>query len=260
VAYSAQGMVESARALVGRFASLELQFDYDGVTLPPPPTLINDLVALREKHSLRYAVHLPLSIALASDNRALRQASVDSVKEVLSLLSPLSPEAFVLHVAPLVRLDERSTGRERLVGLEASARNVANAREALARLLDGSSVPSRLIAIENIDYPFELINPIVEEHDLGICCDTGHLLLQGEDPARFVRSYSARLIHVHLHDVVDGFDHRALGNPAGRIDLVSFLETLSGERYGGLITLEVSNDDDLEKSMVAISPYLRAAA
>jgi inosose dehydratase len=37
--------------------------------------------------------------------------------------------------------------------------------------------------------------------DVAWCCDTGHLLIGGVDPAAFVRDHADRIAHVHLKDV-----------------------------------------------------------
>jgi inosose dehydratase len=37
--------------------------------------------------------------------------------------------------------------------------------------------------------------------DIGLCLDTGHLLVGGVDPAAFVRAHVDRIVHVHLKDV-----------------------------------------------------------
>jgi hypothetical protein len=40
-----------------------------------------------------------------------------------------------------------------------------------------------------------------------ICCDTGHLLLAGESPARFLSEHADRIAEVHLHGLEKGIDH-----------------------------------------------------
>ena len=48
-----------------------------------------------------------------------------------------------------------------------------------------------------------------------LCCDTGHLLMRGEEVAPFLKRYGSRIHEIHLHSVADGADHRAfsIGEP-----------------------------------------------
>src|SRR5919198_1123845 len=41
----------------------------------------------------------------------------------------------------------------------------------------------------------------LEATGVGWCLDTGHLLIGGVDPARFVEEHAGRIVHVHLKDV-----------------------------------------------------------
>lgn len=252
IAYPDRDLAAAAAHLAERFGAVELTFDH-GVSLPPRPGLIDDLVALRRERGLRYAVHLPLTIQLASPNPALRRASLDTLVETFALCAPLEPEAWVLHVTPLFGVERSITSRERAQAQQ--DRNAALAEASLAELLARSGVPARRVAIENLNYPFEAVDRLLERHDLGICFDVGHLLARGGDPAEFVRRYAARLIHVHLHDVIDGLDHRPLGDPAGALDLAALWRALSEANYRGLVTLEVFSEAHIAQSLAVARPF-----
>jgi inosose dehydratase len=51
-----------------------------------------------------------------------------------------------------------------------------------------------------VEHPDDL-DRVLEETDLDLCLDTGHLLLAGGDPVEVAARWSARLRHVHLKDV-----------------------------------------------------------
>ncbi len=252
IAYPDRDLAAAAAHLADRFGAIELTFDY-GVSLPPRAGLIDELVALRRERGLRYAVHLPLTIQLASPNPALRRASLDTLVEVFARCAPLEPVAWVLHVTPLFGVERSITGPERARAQQ--SRNVALAEESLAELLARTGVPARRIAVENLNYPFAILDEVLERHDLGVCCDVGHLLARGGDPAAFVRRYAARLAHVHLHDVIDGLDHRPLGDPAGVLDLAALWGALDEARYGGVVTLEVFNEAHIAQSLAVADPF-----
>jgi inosose dehydratase len=58
-----------------------------------------------------------------------------------------------------------------------------------------------------VEAPWE-IDRLLECSDVGVCLDTGHLLLGGGDPVEAVRSWGSRINHLHLKDarlaVIDG--------------------------------------------------------
>lgn len=253
IAQPDRDLAEAAAALASEFGAIELTFDH-GVSLPPRPGLLDDLAALRAARGLRYSVHLPLTIQLASPNPALRRASLDTLAEVVARCAPLDPAAWVLHVTPLFGVERSITGPER--ALAQQRRNVALAEESLAALLARTGLPGRRVAVENLNYPFEILDGLLERHDLGVCFDVGHLLARGGDPAAFVRRYAARLVHVHLHDVIDGLDHRPLGDPAGALDLAALWRALEEARYGGIVTLEVFNGTHIAQSLATVRPFL----
>lgn len=257
IAFPDLDLVAAAARLAEQFAAIELTFDY-GVSLPPRPGLIDDLAALRRERGLRYAVHLPLTIQLASANPALRQASLDTLTAVCELCAPLDPAAWVLHVTPLFDAERSIVGRDR--ALAQQARGVATAGESLADLLARTGVPSRRVAVENLNYPFEIVDDLLARLDLGVCFDVGHLLARGGDPAAFVRRYADRLAHVHLHDVIAGLDHRPLGSPAGVLDLAALTRALAEVGYQGLATLEVFNEAHIAQSLATVRPFLTERA
>jgi sugar phosphate isomerase/epimerase len=253
IAYPDRDLAAAAAHLADRFGAIELTFDH-GVSVPPRPGLIDDLVALQRERGVRYIVHLPLTIQLASPNPLLRQASLDTLLEVFALCAPLEPEAWVLHVTPLFGVERSITGRERAQMQQ--DRNVALAGESLATLVAQSGVPARRIAVENLNYPFAILDDLLERYDLGVCFDVGHLLARGGNPVEFVQRYGQRLTHVHLHDVIDGLDHRPLGDPAGTLDLAPFWRALGEANYRGVLTLEVFSEAHIAQSLAVAWPFL----
>src|SRR5436853_470512 len=50
-----------------------------------------------------------------------------------------------------------------------------------------------------VEAPWE-IEKVLELTSIGVCLDTGHLLLGGGDPLRAMREWQARINHLHLKD------------------------------------------------------------
>jgi inosose dehydratase len=114
----------------------------------------------------------------------------------------------------------------------------------------------------HIEAPWEIAKAL-ELTSIGLCLDTGHLLLGGGDPLRAVREWGDRINHVHLKDarraVVDEIVREAapvaeiwrrqafcrLGE--GDIDVDTVLERLR-ERYSGWLVVEQDVLPDPERA------------
>ena len=51
-----------------------------------------------------------------------------------------------------------------------------------------------------VEAPWE-IEELLARSDVGLCLDTGHLVLGGGDPVRAIKDWGARINHIHLKDV-----------------------------------------------------------
>ncbi len=82
---------------------------------------------------------------------------------------------------------------------------------------------------------------VVSGTGLGLCWDTGHYLLSvqrhGQDE-RPSEEFVQRVAHVHLHDVVEGEDHRVVA--AGSERVACYLRMLVERGFDGAVTLEYS--------------------
>ena len=116
-----------------------------------------------------------------------------------------------------------------------------------------AGLPRDRVAVENIDYTFRWIYPLVREFDLPICLDIGHLLIQGEDLETYLELYGDRTVMIHLHGVEEGRDHRSLaGIPDREWGMVaSFLK-----EYRGGLSLEVFSREDLHRSLTRMEELL----
>ncbi len=83
---------------------------------------------------------------------------------------------------------------------------------------------------------------------MGVCCDTGHLLIRGHSPVRFCETYGERVKEIHLHGVEDGWDHKPFAEDQLWFrELVPFLKSFSG-----VVNLELFAVDDVDKLLKAL--------
>jgi len=105
---------------------------------------------------------------------------------------------------------------------------------------------------------------------IGLCVDTGHLLVGGTDPVLLTREHADRVVHVHLKDVDPALAERVrtgtltfaaavraglfvpLGT--GTVDVAAMIATLRGQAYSGWYVLEqdvMLDGPDAAKRVVA---------
>jgi sugar phosphate isomerase/epimerase len=220
------------------------------------PETIQRLQALKEERGLAFTVHLPLwSVEPSTPLTPVREGSVQALVEVIRATRPLSPECYVCHAtgalaAEFYRMRLPELARELLLNQFQNG-----ARESIRKILAETGIESRRLAIETIEFPFDLTLALAEELDLSICFDTGHILVGFSGPVDFFDALERclpRLGEVHLHDgpwqgperfIGYGKDHQPLG--LGDLDIPRFLDRLHREEFSGPIVFELRTDQAL---------------
>lgn len=110
-----------------------------------------------------------------------------------------------------------------------------------------------VFALENVKG--RVPNEALEALELPLCCDTGHLLLEGASPARFLERHGDRIREIHLHGVAEGVDHRPLdaSEPWAR----ELGPLLAGFR--GILHLETFSLDGVTSSYGALLDLVKMA-
>jgi inosose dehydratase len=125
----------------------------------------------------------------------------------------------------------------------------------LARLADERGVvlglhPHVGTMVENRDD----VDRVLAGSMVGLCVDTGHLLVGGTDPVALTREHVSRVVHVHLKDVDGDLATKVLAGtlsfadavraglwvPLGRgsVDVAAMIRTLHESGYAGWYVLE----------------------
>ncbi len=208
---------------------------------------------LKRDLGLAYTIHLPMwSVEPSSPQQDVRRGSVEAVVRAIRAAAPLEPEVYVLHAtnalaAEMGRWKLPPIARSALLGILQE-----NARRSLEEILEATGIPSRSLAIETIEFPFDLTLALAEELDLGVCVDVGHVLagFSGPlDPFDALEQALPRLAEIHLHDAPrsgpDGEmrydqDHRALGQ--GDLDVPRLLDGLEIAAFTGPVIFELPLD------------------
>jgi hypothetical protein len=178
---------------------------------------------------------LPTDLAISAHDVRQQQSAVETFKNVIQRLMPLTPSVFCLHV-PYNENDNQTTTvdtwRDRV-------------RSNMERLLS-SGIDGRAISIETLDYPLEFIEDIIVDLNISVCMDVGHLLLQGNDIVDVFNRFSSNLSIIHLHGVESNRDHLSLDRlPEQYINPI--IEIL--KRFRGIVSLEVFSYTNLKPSL-----------
>ncbi len=221
------------------------------------PPAIERLAALKEARGLSYTVHLPLwSVEPSTPLAPVRQGSVRALIECIEATRPLQPEVYVLHATGALAAEfYRMRLPEPARALILRQYFQGSARESLKALLAETGVPSRRLAIETVEFPFDLTLELAEELDLSICLDTGHVLVGFSGPVGLFDALERclpRLAEIHLHDgpwqgperrIGYGKDHQPLGR--GDLDVGCLLDRLAEAGFDGPIIFELTVEEAL---------------
>lgn len=239
-------ILPNLRYLCGLVDDVELVlFESDEFSNMPSARDVREMASIGRKFDLTYTVHLPLDIALGSADEEERMSSVGKFQRVIERMSPVEPFAWILHLHGDRRGETPSEDLTRWNGQN---------RRSLAELLSGGLVPSK-ICIETLDYDFQHIAGFVEDFNLSVCLDIGHLLMNGRNVQAHLDRWMSRTRVFHLHGVnPQGTDHCHLGYLPEELlkDLAARLP-LEEKR---VLTMEIFGQDDFERSLAVIAERL----
>ena len=196
---------------------------------------IKELVALSNQYDLSFNIHLPLDLSLGAPEPSTRHFAIETIKQVMDLTAPLSPTTFPLHL-PYEGDDIES---------EAIKRWKERIYLSLEKLrADG--INSKMISVENLNYPLTWVEDILIDLNFSICMDLGHLILYGFDMKDAFDRFHHIMPTIHLHGANDRQDHQSL-DLLSKSNLKTILEIL--KRFKGIVSIEVFSYDHLNASL-----------
>lgn len=137
---------------------------------------------------------------------------------------------------------------------------------AIRRLAEAARTVGVLLALENgrdsvwaLDFILDALGDDPGKTNIGICIDLGHAHISqdaGRQPIRnYLERYRGQLVHLHLHDNVDGRDDH-LPPGRGSIDWEAALEAIESVGYRGPAVFEIHSDRDLLSVISQARRYL----
>jgi len=203
--------------------------------------VINDLKYLSQEMEISYNVHLPTDISISDPAPVRQDQAVDTLVSIIERVAPLLPSSHTLHVPYPTDLNDYNHLRK---WQDVVYRNLEKI------ILAG--VPANRIAIETLDYPFEIIENIVMDLNLSVCMDIGHLIVHGYDIQTIFNKHSKGIAIIHLHGVENDKDHLPLNMlPEFKIDPI--IDILN--KFSGTVSLEVFRFEHLNASLDCLARY-----
>jgi sugar phosphate isomerase/epimerase len=214
------------------------------------PDSIDKLLKLKQELDLTYTVHLPLwSLEPSTAFEPVRAGSAQVLIDAVNATLPLDPEVYVMHATGALAAEFYRMELPGLAKMLILRQFQTRAEESLTAILNETGIHSRQLAIETIEFPYDLTLELAESLDLSICLDTGHVIVGFSGPvtvSEVVESSRTRLAEVHLHDgpwqgldrnIGYGKDHRPLGQ--GDLDSGALLDQLVDIGFDGPIIFEL---------------------
>ena len=199
-------------------------------------------------------MHLPLwSVEPSTPLTPVRQGSVRALGEIIKATVPLDPEVYVLHATGALAAEFYHMRLPEMARALILRQFQAQARESIRALLAETGLPSRRLAIESVEFPFDLTFELAESLNLSFCLDTGHVLVGFSGPISLFDALERclpRLAEIHLHDGPwqgpkqhrgYGQDHRPLGT--GDLDVGRLLDRLDEADFDGPLILELTVEE-----------------
>jgi sugar phosphate isomerase/epimerase len=208
----------------------------------PSKIEILELKNLAEKHGISYNIHLPVDISLGDPGITNRMHAVDTINRFIERTRLLSPTTSTLHLVQPISMNKKTDVKIWLDSLYWSMERVI-----------GKEINGEDLSIENLFYPMKLIKKLIDDFQLSVCLDIGHLVLSKQDIEKSFDEWMEKTTIVHLHSVDGEKDHLGLDQmPLAQMEKI--MTKLHG--FTGIISLEVFSFSKLYNSMEVLERFL----
>ena len=241
-------IIPNVKKLGPVFDAIELLiFESQPAFVLPSKSDVEELLYLSLQHDIIYNIHLPIDVSLTSKSSGKRHKAKDALLNVIDLFKPLTPTTYTLHLDMPQKLKNDLANQSRL---EQWKQNICQGLEDLVK----DMVDPGIISIETLDYPFSLIETLVEQFSLSVCIDAGHQIKYNYDLFQTFEKYKSKTSIIHLHGVAfldhKIQDHTSLDKlPKKYFDQVQTIL----KKFTGVVSLEVFNLENLNRSLSLLS-------
>jgi sugar phosphate isomerase/epimerase len=197
---------------------------------------VAELASLAKQFEITYNIHLPTDISISDPDHRIQHKAVHALQKTIDITSSLFPSTFTLHIPYL----QEKKDKEHVKRWQEDVFN------GLKQLLS-SGIDSKSISVETLDYPFEWIDKIIDDFNISVCIDTGHLMMHGFDCNRVYGKHEKRTPIIHLHGIKKTKDHLPIDRLSHK-QMDSLLLIL--KQFTGVVSLEVFSYRYLQDSLI----------
>ncbi|MDA3917076.1 MAG: cobamide remodeling phosphodiesterase CbiR [Deltaproteobacteria bacterium] len=241
-------IVPNVKKLGRFFDEIELLvFESHPKEVLPTEDDIKELLNLSHEHNLTYNIHLPIDMSLSSESTIKRLKASDTILQVMELFASLTPSTFTLH------LDMPQDIKNDIQSQKKMKHWQYNIRQSLDSILFRVANPE-IISIETLDYPFSFVEFFIEEFSMSVCIDAGHQIKYGYSLLETFDKHRLRTPVIHLHGVDFSGQHIKDHTSLDKLpkQYVSQVQKMLCD-YTGVVSLEVFNLENLNKSLIFLS-------
>lgn len=245
-------IIPNVEFLRDRVDDIELVlFESDEFSNLPSPADMQRLASLAGEADLTYSVHLPLDVYMGHHDRRERTRSAGKCRRIVELTEGLPKSAYVLHFEAGPGIDINGFSSSEL------ERFTTALHDSCAMFLNQTDVSSRLVCVENLNYPYELVLPVVEAYGFSVTLDVGHLEYYGFPTDEYLRKLLCRTRVLHMHGTKDGKDHNSLSYmKPDALDMV--MQALADDPVSERVfTLEIFSEEDFVSSCRTMERFLQ---
>ena len=225
-------------------------FESDDFSNLPSASDMQKLADIARESSLTYSVHLPLDVYLGHVDRDERKRSVGKCLRIIELTRNLPKSAYVMHFEAGAGIDING------FSFDQTSLFVDALRDSIAMLLAGADEAASSFCVENLNYSYEIVWPVVEESGLSVTLDVGHLEYYGFPTGLYLERYLHKTKVLHMHGTHDGKDHHSLVSMKPEVlDMV--MKALTEDRAAvRVLTLEIFSQQDFDSSCCTLQRFL----
>jgi len=208
-------ILPNVERLAGKVDDIQLLLFEGEFSNLPSPKVISELKRLGELHDLTYTIHFPINFKLGDPNEQLRQKAVESHKYIIELTKEIA-QTFVIHAEGFCEGDAVTPFIDRI-------------DQSFSELQP--HFPTKVpICLENLHYPFDILDPILEKYDLSVCLDNAHLMVNGYETSVYWERYGKRCKIIHFQGTTATKEHLPLskGDEANNQQWLQYIRDFSG--------------------------------
>ena len=226
-----------------------LLFESDEISNFPSKTILKKMKEIALKNKLTYNIHLPVDIALGATDKTIRENSIQKCLRAIDLMNDVNPLAYILHL----------TGNPDIMGkgtTETIKDWLPYLNESIEKI-EQYGIDMSLICVETLSYPFYYLDDLINNFNLSVCLDIGHLLIYGYSIEEHLKKYLDKTKVIHLHGIENGKDHKDISKLPKEIITQIFTALEQNQMKNRIVTLEIFNEQDFIASKKILEEYIK---